>query len=139
MQHIAAEMEHHLDSEVRNIPDMKANLLFQYKRPEFISRASGAEWAFWNQAYYRYTLDKEQHAMLLHTETKFGNDAIVLYAAPAAKDVHELVTLKRKNMIIDNTNFRRASELKDHGRLDAQGKSFRRLVVLPKPYRHHNA
>ncbi|EQD30742.1 hypothetical protein B2A_14018, partial [mine drainage metagenome] len=102
--------------EVHNIPAMKVNLLFQYKRPQFITMASGAEWHLWNQKYFRYHLYAEQHALLSHIEVKFGSDAIVFYAAPAVEDVSDLVKLKKKNVIIDNTNFRRASELNGHRR-----------------------
>lgn len=116
LQEIAEEMEHYLGKEVHNIPAMKVNLLFQYKRPQFITMASGAEWHLWNRKYFRYHLYAEQHALLSHIEATFGLDAIVLYAAPAVEDVSELVQLKKKGTIIDNTNFRRASELNGHHR-----------------------
>lgn len=116
LQDIAEEMEHYLDVEVKNIPAMKVNVLFQYKRPQYITRASGAEWHLWRRKYFRYELYTEQHALLSHIEAKFGSDAIVLYAAPAVEDVSNLVKLKKKNAIIANTNFRRASELNGHHR-----------------------
>lgn len=46
----------------------------------------------------------------------FGNDAIVLYAAPAVENVNELVALKKKSAILSNSNFRRARELNGHHR-----------------------
>ncbi len=116
LQDIAREMERFLQKEVHNIPAMKVNLLFQYKRPEFITVSSGAEWHLWNRRYFRYDLYDQQHALLSHIEATFGQDAIVLYAAPAVEDVEELVDLKKSNAIIDNTNFRRASELDGHHR-----------------------
>jgi hypothetical protein len=116
LQDIAKEMERYLDKEVHNIPTMKVNLLFQYKRPEFITMSSGAEWHLWKRRYFRYDLYTEQHALLSHIETTFGQDAIVLYAAPAVEDVGDLVKLKKSRAIIDNTNFRRASELNGHHR-----------------------
>lgn len=116
LQDIAKEMEHYLDKEVHHIPPMKVNLLFQYKRPQFITMALEAEWSLWNQKYFRYDLCPKQHTLLSHIETTFGQDAIVLYAAPAVEDISELVRLKKKSAIIDNTNFRRASELDGHHR-----------------------
>ena len=116
LQHIAEEMERHLGVEVKNIPAMKVNALFQYKRPQYITMASGAEWHLWHRKYFRYDLYVEQHALLSHIEATFGSDAIVLYAAPAVEDVSDLVRLKKKNAIIANTNFRRASELNGHHR-----------------------
>lgn len=116
LQDIAAEMELYLTDEVKNIPPMKVNLLFQYKRPEFITNSLGKEWTLWNQRYFRYDLYKEQHDLLAHIETSFGNSALVLYAAPAVEDVVELVRLKKSGSIIDNSNFRKASELNGHHR-----------------------
>ncbi|MHC9059213.1 hypothetical protein [Pantoea sp. y20] len=111
---IAHEMERYLGREVKNIPTMKVNLLFQYKRPQYITMSTGSEWHLWNQKYFRYELYAQQHALLSHIEAKFGNDAVVLYAAPSVIDVAELVNLKRAGSIIDNTNFRRARELDGH-------------------------
>jgi hypothetical protein len=116
LQDIAKEMERYLGKEVHNIPAMKVNLLFQYKRPEFITMSSGAEWHLWKSKYFRYSLYAEQHALLSHIEATFGQDTIVLYAAPAVKDVSDLVKLKMAGTIIDNTNYRRASELNGHHR-----------------------
>ena len=116
LKDIANEMEHYLGKEVHNIPAMKVNLLFQYKRPQFITMSSGAEWQLWNRKYFRYSLYAEQHALLSHIEATFGQDAVVLYAAPAVEDVSDLVKLKKARTIIDNTNYRRASELNGHHR-----------------------
>lgn len=113
---IAHEMERYLGREVKNIPAMKVNLLFQYKRPQYITMSTGSEWHLWNQKYFRYELYAQQHALLSHIETKFWNDAVVLYAAPSVVDVSELVNLKRAGSIIDHTNFRRARELDGHHR-----------------------
>ncbi|SDG42417.1 hypothetical protein SAMN05216571_1132 [Onishia taeanensis] len=113
---IAHEMEKYLSREVKNIPPMKVNMLFQYKRPQYITMSTGAEWHLWNRKYFRYDLYAQQHALLSHIEKKFGNDAVVLYAAPSVLDVSELVKLKRVGSIIDSTNFRRACELDGHHR-----------------------
>lgn len=113
---IASEMEKHLDREVKNIPPMKVNMLFQYKRPQYITMSTGAEWHLWNEKYFRYDLYAQQHALLSHIENKFGHDAVVLYAAPSVTDVSELVKLKKASSIIDSTNFRRARELDGHHR-----------------------
>jgi hypothetical protein len=113
---IASEMENHLDREVKSIPSMKVNMLFQYKRPEYITMSTGAEWKLWNKKYFRYDLYAQQHALLSHLEKEFGHDAVVLYAAPCVLDVSELVKLKKASSIVDSTNFRRAQELDGHHR-----------------------
>jgi hypothetical protein len=116
LREIANEMELYLENIIKNIPDMKANLLFQYKRPEYISRSTGAEWIHWNQPYFRYDIYKEQQELLMHINDKFGDNILILYASPAVKDVNELVNLKIKGEIIENSNFKKASELNLHHR-----------------------
>lgn len=116
LHRVAAEMERHLGREIRNIPKIKVNLLFQYKRPELITTSLGSEWNHWGRSYFRYDIYREQQQLLTHLESKFGSRALVLYAAPAIEDINDLVRLKKKNKIIDNTNFRRASELANHHR-----------------------
>jgi hypothetical protein len=44
LEDIAEEMEHWLNVEIDNVPRMKANMLFQYKKPEYISSSLGKEW-----------------------------------------------------------------------------------------------
>ncbi len=116
LQEIALEMEKHLGNHINNIPEMRVNLLFQYKRPEFITKSLGAEWYLWHQSYFRYNLNSKQHGLLAHIESMFGNNVLVLYAAPAVRGITELVDLKVNNSIITNTNFRKASELTGHQR-----------------------
>lgn len=116
LREIADEMERHLGHEIRNIPSIKSNLLFQYKRPEFITSKLGAEWSHWGQKYFRYDIYQEQQALLAHLTSKFGTKALVLYASPALEDVNDLVLAKMKGELMENTNFRRASELSGHHR-----------------------
>ncbi|MES2688592.1 MAG: hypothetical protein V4706_17355 [Pseudomonadota bacterium] len=116
LREIADEMERHLGREIKNIPRMKANLLFQYKRPEFITTKLGTEWAHWGQKYFRYDVDQDQQRLLAHVASKFGTKALVLYASPALEDVSDLVSAKISGTIIASTNFRPAVELSAHHR-----------------------
>ncbi len=103
---MACEMEHFLTETVDNIPPIKVNLLFQYKRAEYLKLTTSKQWSSWTQPYYRYSINQEQQKLLDNLESKFGTQVLILYAAPAAvKNIDELVELKRKNKIIDNTNF----------------------------------
>lgn len=111
LREIAGEMESHLGREIKNIPRMKVNLLFQYKRPEFITTKLGAEWGHWGQKYFRYDVDQDQQALLAHVASAFGTKVLVLYASPAIEDVDDLVSAKTSGTIIENTNFRPAVEL----------------------------
>lgn len=116
LRDIANEMELHIKKEIRNIPSIKANLLFQYKRPEVITTANGTEWSHWNQLYFRYDIYAEQQALLEHLDKKFGSKALVLYASPALVDINDLVKAKLDKNIIEATNFCPASKLQGHHR-----------------------
>jgi hypothetical protein len=116
LQEIAREMESFLSETVNNIPSMKVNLLFQYKRPELILTPSGKEWSHWGQRYFRYDIYLKQHNLLEHIEKSFGDKVLVLYASPAVENIGELVKVKINRAIIDNSNFCKASELNGHHR-----------------------
>lgn len=116
LREMAGEMERVLGAEIDHIPDMKANILFQYKRPKRITSYRGAEWHHWNEPYYRYDIYKEQQALLSHLVTKFGSRALILYASPALNDVNDLVAAKRQRKLIEHTNFRPAADLNGHHR-----------------------
>ncbi len=116
LRDIADEMEQYIQNEIRNIPPIKANLLFQYKRPEVITTAKGAEWSHWKQHYFRYAIYIEQQALLEHLDQKFGSKALILYASPALVDVNDLVKAKLSGKIIEATNFCPASKLQGHHR-----------------------
>lgn len=111
---IAEEMEHYLGYVMRQIPTMKVNLLFQFKRPEFITMASGKEWEHWGKPYYRYKVYTEQQELLMHLHNAFTNQVLILYAAPAIYDIDELLKAKRNNEIIKSSNICKASELDGH-------------------------
>ncbi len=116
LQEIANEMEHFLGVTLDNIPSIKTNLLFQYKKPTFIKSPLGREWSYWNVPYYRYDIYKEQHDLLMHIDNLFGSKVFIVYASPALNDVNELVTAHLNRQIINISNFRRATELNTHHR-----------------------
>lgn len=116
LREVANEMELHIDREIKNIPNIKANLFFQYKRPEFIISKLGSEWPLWNQKYFRYDIYQEQQTLLTHLASKFGAKALILYASPALENVNDLVKAKQRKCLIENTNFRPATELTGHHR-----------------------
>ncbi len=114
LRDIADEMEDFLNIELENIPLMKANLLFQYKRPEYITSALGTEWSHWNQKYFRYNIYDEQQDLLNHIHQKFNSEVLVVYASPCTIDINEIIKY-RKN-IISHSNFARAVDLQGHHR-----------------------
>jgi len=116
LKDIAQELENNLDVTIQNIPSIKTNLFFQYKRPVYITRSSGKEWGQWKKSYYRYDLYHKQHQLLSKIANSFHNEALVLYASPAISNINELVKFKLKNKIIENSNFRIATDLDNHSR-----------------------
>ncbi len=116
LSEIAREMEDFLSVTLDNIPRIKANLLFQYKKPEHITMSNGREWIHWNTPYYRYDIYKEQQELLMHIDGRFGSKVLIVYASPALHDVNELVNAHLNRQIIDISNFRKAFELNGHHR-----------------------
>jgi len=103
-----------LGKNVNKIPDMKANLFLQFKRPDYMTQENSKEWDSWNQKYFRYKISKNQHNLLTKIENSFQKLAIVLYSAPALKDINELFRSYRDNQIIKNSNFIKPSRLNGH-------------------------
>lgn len=116
LREAADEMEFYIDREINNIPSIKVNLFFQYKRPELITSKHGSEWVQWHQKYFRYDIYKEQQELLTHLASKLGTKALVLYASPALDSVNDLVNAKQRKCLIENTNFRPATQLAGHHR-----------------------
>lgn len=113
---VARYMERGLRDAIRNIPKIKVNLIFQYKRPEFLKNSQAAEWKLWKRPYFRYDIYKKQQKLLMRLHSQFGRKALVLYASPAINDVDELVSAQCAGTIIQNTNFRPVDRLDMHHR-----------------------
>lgn len=111
-----SEIEHFMGRITTELPDFKVNLLFQYKRPEFIKLASGSEWRHWNQPYYRYNIYQEQQQLLTLIHQEYQNRVLTLYAAPAIHDVNDLVRCKKSRQIIEFSNFQHCNLLNGHHR-----------------------
>ncbi|MGA7723314.1 MAG: hypothetical protein WCA84_19260 [Ignavibacteriaceae bacterium] len=116
LREIADEMEYYLRIIIEDIPKMKVNILFQYKKPEYITSSLGAEWPPWQQSYYRYDIYQHQQDLLNHIDNALGNLVFTVYASPAIKDIDDLVTKKINNQIIDYSNFKKARDLNGHER-----------------------
>ncbi len=116
LREMAREMEHYLEDMIRGLPKMKANLLFQYKRPEFIKSSLGKEWPHWNEPYYRYDIYNKQQILLNEIDLKFRNKVLIVYASPTARNINELVNQKLSGDIINLSNFTKARDLNGHHR-----------------------
>ena len=56
LREVAIDLERWLNMVIDDIPQIRANLIFQYKKPEFMITANSKEWQYWNEPYYRYNL-----------------------------------------------------------------------------------
>lgn len=137
LREIADEMEHFLGVTLNNIPRMKANLLFQYKKPEYITIALGSEWTHWNEPYYRYDIYQEQQTLLMHIEQQFGSRIFIVYASPALHDVNDLVSAHLNRQIINVSNFRKAAELNGHHR-NTYTQAGRHSIACSEPEKFEN-
>ncbi|GAA4817284.1 hypothetical protein GCM10011365_13230 [Marinicella pacifica] len=111
---IARDLEAEIGHLIDKIPNIKSNLLIQYKRPEYMEKPNSKEWQYWQKEYYRYQIYLKQQSILSKIDKSFGNRALVIYASPAINNIEELVSLKIKGEIIDNSNFKKASDLNNH-------------------------
>lgn len=112
---IAEHMERFLSEEINHIPDkLKVNLLFQYKRPEYITRPYGKQWAAWGMDYFRYEIYGRQQILLKRIHDDMGDKVLVTYACPAMYDHNDLVHAKIRGEIIQRSNFTKAVDLDAH-------------------------
>lgn len=105
-----------LEREVGILPKMRINLIFQYKRPEYMTGHKANEWNYWNEPYYRYLIDEEQLNILINIQEICDKSALVLYAAPALCNLDELFNSHISSTILENTNFKEAISLLNHTR-----------------------
>jgi len=113
---IANILENELKIYIDNLPKLKANILFQYKRPEYLINSTAKEWPYWNQEYYRYDIYKEQHDLLIYLSDKFHKDVLILYASPAINNINNLIDAYKNKKIIKLSNFKKATDLRSHKR-----------------------
>lgn len=116
LREIAHMIEHDLETYIDSLPAMKANLLFQYKRPEYIKTRFGKEWKHWKEPYFRYDIYEKQQKLLSDIENRFQNRILIVYASATARNVDELVEQKLNGSIIKSSNFTRSWDLNGHKR-----------------------
>lgn len=137
LREVAQKMEIVLSRKINKMPQMKLNLLFQYKRPDYITTARGNEWSHWKEPYYRYVVNQKQQDILMQIHTAFGNDVLVTYAAPAVSNVNDLVDAHISGKIIEKSNFTKAYELDNHNH-NTYIQSGRHSIACSKPQEIEN-
>lgn len=100
----------------RRLPPFKFNLFVQYKRPEYLSRASAAEWSCWQRAYFRYETTPHQHALLAKIDQKSHGRAATVYAAPAFWRSDDLWRHVEAESVFRQSNIASVGRLNGHSR-----------------------
>jgi len=120
-----SELDHIADDISRRLPPFKFNLFVQYKRPEYLSRSSAAEWTCWNDCYFRYDTTPHQHILLAHLQQQSHGRAATVYAAPAFWKAQELFSYAESQKIIAQSNIANVGRLNGHNRFSYLAAGFR--------------
>lgn len=68
---------------IERLPRYPVSLIFQYKRPTYLSGASAKQWHMRKCPYYRFERSEDQQIVLRRFERAVIADVVVRYAAPA--------------------------------------------------------
>lgn len=98
----------------RVFPDLKANLFFQFKRPEYLITHKAKEWKCWQRAYFRFSVYEHQHDILTNLSRTASDTARVLYAAPKLVQTEELIDAAKRKLVIEKTQLVEATRLAGH-------------------------
>lgn len=110
------ELEHVSEELGKRLPPFRLNLFLQHKRPEYMSRASAAEWASWKCCYYRYATTPHQQVLLEKIDNQASGRALTLYASAAFCTSDDLFKFAAAGKVLDNSNLATVSQLTGHER-----------------------
>lgn len=65
------------------LPHQPISLMLQYKRPEWVRGARGAQWGLWHTPYFRFAVRRHQQQVLARLESQLAEQAVIRYACPA--------------------------------------------------------
>lgn len=98
----------------RVYPNLKANLFFQFKRPEFLTTQKAKEWKHWYSPYFRFSLYPHQHDILIDLSRCISGKARILYASPKLTRRDELIAAAKDKNVVEKTQLVEASKLAGH-------------------------
>jgi len=115
MQGITARKINDMGNDFNRVfPDLKANLFFQFKRPEILTTPRAKEWRHWSGPYFRFSLYPHQHQILTDLSRCTSGNARVLYAAPKLSKTADLIKAANDNKIVKKTQVVEAGMLAGH-------------------------
>jgi hypothetical protein len=103
----------------RKLPDFRANLFLQVKRPvELLRRPRGVTAADLpgRKPYWRFEARERQHKVLSRLAARLKHRALVMYASPAFADLDTLYDSIEHGRLTDRSSFIRVDKLGDHRR-----------------------
>lgn len=109
-------IDHFADELNDRLPPFRFNLFVQYKRPDYMMRASAAEWPSWSRPYYRYDTMPHQQELLEKVALSAGRRAATVYAAPAFWTAENLFDCAKTNSIVASSNIVSVALLNGHDR-----------------------
>jgi hypothetical protein len=91
-----------------------ASLFLQYKRPDRMLRRRGKFLGLFQGEYYRFDLDRDQHASLVGFREASQNQAFVCYAAPRFHTSDDLKFYRQHRLVLERTAFIEVGLVEDH-------------------------
>lgn len=114
--HLRHEWWQELEDEIEHFPKFKFNCFIQAKRPNRMVRSDAAEYASWNEPYFRYDTFLSQQQALERLAQKTSGKAVVAYACPAFHTYGELWAAINSGQLVKQSNFCEIAKLNGHGR-----------------------
>jgi hypothetical protein len=96
------------------LPSTYVSVMFQYKRPQYLSTGHALQWHHWKGPYFRFPLYGRQQHTLQHLETALKARAVVRYACAAFWRYTELQMYQSTKEVLTNSTFVSPSSLVGH-------------------------
>jgi hypothetical protein len=96
------------------LPSTYVSLIFQYKRPQYLSTSLALQWHHWGGSYYRFPIVRHQQDTLEALENALGARAAVRYACAAFWTYGNLQTHQASQSVLANSTFVPPASLVGH-------------------------
>ncbi len=97
-----------------DLPANYVSLVLQYKRPQFLSRATALQWPHWQQAFFRFAVLPHQQDILASIQNSTLGRATVRYSCPSFWRYAELQAHQWNRAVLENSTFVSPRRLINH-------------------------
>ena len=87
------------------LPSTYVSLIFQYKRPQYLTTSHALQWHHWQSSYFRFPILQHQQNTLAILENALGARATVRYACAAFWKYDELQRHQAAHEVLDHSTF----------------------------------